>query len=91
MLTLKKIKIFKEYKGYYDGYHIQSNGEFEEISDDEWFLLTNLMQDIYLIRNGLSAKSFEESVRKQLVANCDNSETIDMIFEIEKDLNGLSR
>lgn len=90
MLTLKKVKIFKEYKGYYDGYYIQTNEEIRLISDDEWFLLTNLMQDIYLIRNKSSGKSFENSVKEQLEKNCDNIDTINLIFEIEKCLNGLS-
>ena len=88
MLTLEKVEIFKSYKGYYDGYHIQNNDKVKIISDEEWFLLSNLMQDIYLIRNGLSAKSFDRSVNKQLSRVCDTEDTIKSIFELEKDLNG---
>lgn len=87
MLTLEKVEIFKRYKGYYDGYHFQSNGQAKIISDDEWFLLSNLVQDIYLIRNGMSAKSFENSVNEQLLNNCDTQNTIVQIFELEKYLN----
>jgi hypothetical protein len=87
MLTLEKVEIFKSYKGYYDGYHIQSNGKEKIISDDEWFLLSNLMQDIYLIRKGISAKSFENSVNEHLLRNCDTQQTINLIFELEKYLN----
>ena len=45
------------------------------------------MQDIYLIRKGLSAKSFENSVNEQLSKNCDTQATINLIFELEKYLN----
>jgi hypothetical protein len=87
MLTSEKVEIFKKYKGYYDSYHIQSNGNLKVISDDEWFLLSNLMQDIYLIRNGLSAKSFEKSINELLSKNCDTEETIHLVFQLEKYLN----
>ena len=87
MLTSEKVEIFKSYKGYYDGYHIQNSGKERVISDDEWFLLSKLMQDIYLIRKGLSARSFEDSVKKQLLQNCDTEETINLIFQLEKYLN----
>ena len=87
MLILEKVEIFKKYKGYYDGYHFQNNGQINVISDEEWFLLSNLIQDIYLIRNGLSAKIFENSVNEQLSKRCDTAETINLIFELEKYLN----
>lgn len=87
MLTSEKVEIFKTYKGYYDGYHIQSNGKEKIISDDEWFLLDNLIQDIYLIRKGMAAKSFESSVNEQLLKNCDTQQTINLIFKLEKYLN----
>jgi hypothetical protein len=87
MLTSEKVEIFKRYKGYYDGYHIQNNGKEKLILDDEWFLLNNLMQDIYLIRNGMAAKSFENKVLEQLVKNCDSEDTYNLIFKVEKFLN----
>ena len=87
MLTSEKVEIFKRYKGYYDGYHTQCNNLVKVISDDEWILLNNLMQDIFLVRNGLSAKSFKNSINERLVKNCDTQETINLIFELEKYLN----
>jgi hypothetical protein len=87
MITSEKVELFKSYKGYYDGYHIQSNGKGKIISADEWFLLGNLIQDIYLIRKGKAADSFKESIKEQLSKNCDTDETIKLIFELEKYLN----
>ena len=88
MLTSHKVEIFKSYKGFYDGYHFQNDGVTKVISYDEWLLLSNLIQDIYLIRKVLSAKSFEYSVNERLLKNCDNQETINLIFELEKYING---
>ena len=45
------------------------------------------MQGIYLIRIGLSTKSFENTINKQLLKKCDTQETINLIFELEKYLN----
>ena len=87
MLTAEKVEIFKRYKGYYDGYHIQNNGKEKVISDDEWILLNKLMQDIYLIRSGKASKSFENTVVEQVTNNCDTEETCNLIFEVEKYLN----
>lgn len=88
MLTEEKIEIFKRYKGDYDGYHIQNKDKNKMISGDEWFLLNNFMQDIYLIRKGVAAESFEIAVIKKLKESCDNVETYNFVFELEKYLNG---
>ncbi|CAA9196470.1 hypothetical protein [Flavobacterium collinsii] len=87
MLTSEKIEIYKKYKGYYDGYYIQNKGKEKLISDDEWFLLSNLVQDIYLIRNGVAAKSFEKKITDELTKNCDSKITYDLVFELEKYIN----
>lgn len=87
MLTSEKIEVFKSYKGYYDGYHFQNNSIEKIISDDEWFLISNLMQDLHLIRMNLCSKSFENLVNELLLKNCDAKETIKLIFELEKFLN----
>ena len=87
MLTPEKIEIFKKYKGYFDGYHIQTKGNEKAISDDEWFLLSNLMQDIYLIRKGLASKSFEMKVADELTKYCDNKTTYDLVLQLERYIN----
>ncbi|WP_430901951.1 MULTISPECIES: hypothetical protein [unclassified Paraflavitalea] len=90
MLTSEKVEIFRRYKGNYDGYHIQSKGKEKLISDDEWFLLSNLMQDIYLIRSGIAAKSFERKIVDELTKSCDSTTTYNLIFELEKYINDKS-
>ncbi|WP_126244402.1 hypothetical protein [Chitinophaga rhizosphaerae] len=87
MLTPEKIEIFKKYKGYYDGYYIQNKGKEEVISSDDWFLLSNLMQDICLIRKGLASKSFEKKVMDELIKYCINKTTYDLVFQLERYIN----
>jgi hypothetical protein len=87
MLTAEKVKIFKKYKGYYDGYHIQNNGKEKIISDNEWILIDNLMQDLFLIRNGMVSESFKANIIKQIIENCDNEQAFNLIIELEKYLN----
>lgn len=88
MLTTEKVEIFKNYKGYYDGYYIQNKNESRIISDDEWTLLNDLMQEIFLIRKGLAAESYELRILKKVQENCDSKETVILVFEVEKYING---
>ena len=84
MITVEKAEIFKSYKGYHDGYQIHHKVEEKIISDDEWFLLHNFMQDIFWIRTGMAAKSYQNRIKKQLIENCDSEETINFVVELEK-------
>ena len=88
MITSAKIEIFKFYKGYYDGYYIQNESKPMIITDDEWFLLDNLIQDIHLIRKGVVSKSYETKIVEKIKTNFDSEETYNLVFELEKYING---
>lgn len=87
MYTLEKINIYKKYRGYYDGYHIQNKNKDKIITVDEWILLDKILQDIYLIRTNRCSKSFENSLIELLIKNCDSKETYNLVFELEKFIN----
>lgn len=87
MLNKEKVGIYKIYKGYYDGYYIQNKDKQQLISDNEWILLDGFIHDIFLIRNKILSKSFEDSTLDKIKASCDNEETFIFIIEIEKYLN----
>lgn len=86
MLTSEKVEIYKEYKGYYDGYFTQNKNKLR-VSGEDWIYLGNVIQDIYLIRKELTSQSFKLSGLKKLTQNCDNEETVKLIFELEKYLS----
>jgi len=87
MLTPEKIEIFQIYKGYYDGYYIQNKDNIRIITDEEWYILENLIQDLFLIRKNSASKSFENEVRLRLEKYCDSTNTIKLVLELEKNLN----
>ena len=47
--------------------------------EEDFFLLTRLIQDLVIIRNGLAAKEFQDKVEKTLQEKCDNWETINLV------------
>jgi len=46
MLTSEKVNIFRSYKGYFDGYYIQNRDKSRIVADEEWALLSNLVEEI---------------------------------------------
>lgn len=87
MITIEKLKEYEEYDGYYDGFYIQKVKNGTNItSDDEWYLIGNLIQDIRLIKKGLASKEFARNLEMKLQEHCDNENTILKIKEfIEKE------
>ena len=46
------------------------------MSDEDFFLIDNFIQDIGLISKNLSSKEFEENAEEKLKENCDRQDTI---------------
>lgn len=73
MITLEKLKEYEEYHGYYDGFYIQKVKKGINItSDDEWYLIKDLIQDLLLIKKEVASKEFAENVYERLHDNCNN-------------------
>lgn len=83
MLSQNKIEIYKSYKGYYDGYYFQNKDRGRIVTDEDWFYLDSLMQDLFIIRKGLASKTFQESVLERLRVSCDTEQTVLLIIELE--------
>lgn len=76
MITRKKIEIFKKFSGDID--HFASVGTSQDkidISDNDWALIDNFIQDLELVDKGLAADSFVKSLDIRLKENLE-SETI---------------
>lgn len=77
MITVEKLQEYKKYDGYYDGFYVQKISKHTNITtDEEWQLITVLVQDIELVLKSLASKEFEERVEKKLIDICDNMETV---------------
>lgn len=59
----------------------------ERITDEELYILENLIQDLLLILKNLASKSFENEVRLRLEKHCDSTDPIKLVLELEKNLN----
>jgi hypothetical protein len=88
MLTMRKVDIFYEYKGQYDGYIIRSRmpGFKVELGDDDWYSISHFLEDIFLIDKGLTSEKFKTSVTERLKSDCDSEVTIKRIQDIAVEL-----
>lgn len=83
MITSEKLQEYKEYDGYYDGFYTQKvKKHTNKTTDEEWHLITLLMQDLELVFKSLASKEFEERVEKKLKEVCDSQETVKEFKEI---------
>ena len=53
------------------------------MSEEDFFLLTRLIQNIVIVKNSLAANEFQDKVEKSLQENCDNQTTIDLLKATE--------
>jgi hypothetical protein len=77
MITITKLKEYEEYRGVYDAFYLQKvkNG-INIISDEEWFLIDVLLQDIRLVNKKLTSIEFSENLVRRLKESFSNEETI---------------
>lgn len=77
MITIEKLQEYKDHGGYYDGFYMQKVKKHINLTtDEEWQLITVLIQDLELVLKSLASKEFEERVEKKLMDVCDDPETV---------------
>lgn len=79
MITKEKIEIYKYYDGDVDKFSHASKSQKKIMSEEDFFLVGRLIQDLIIIKNGLAAKEFQDKVEKSLQDSCDNYETISIL------------
>jgi tRNA U34 2-thiouridine synthase MnmA/TrmU len=77
MITITKLKEYEEHHGVYDAFYLQKvkNGT-NIISDEEWFLVDVLLQDMRLVNKKLTSTEFSENLVRRLKESFSNEETI---------------
>jgi hypothetical protein len=82
MITQTKLKIFKRYNGDGDAWaRVGKHSEKVAMSDDDWSLIENFIQDIILVKRGLTSPDYAEKLSIKLNEFC---ETVDVIEEIKR-------
>ncbi len=73
MITAAKIKIFEKYNGDGDGFvRTGTKSEKECFDYNDWLLIDSMIQDLQLVKNGLSSKTFENQINKKLIDEFDS-------------------
>ena len=76
MISSKKIKIYSKYQGNIDDWaRSVSRREYKVLSDEDWFLIEELIQNLEVIEKGLTSEDFKDKVLKKLQKSCDSLET----------------
>ncbi len=77
MITSDKLKIYQYYNGGADGIsRVGTEAQMYAIDDDDWLMIDNLLQDLYMAQNKFCSKEYSERVELELLSNCDNIKTI---------------
>lgn len=85
MLTAKKITTYNKYSGDIDMWaRMRKSRELEIMSDEDWTLIDELIQNIGLIEKGLASKAFEAETINKLNEVCDSIETKVMLENMAK-------
>ncbi len=67
MITKEKINIYKNYDGDIDGWARAGNKtEKELMTDKDWIIIDDLLQDIFLLKKGRSSSGFNQRTVKKL-------------------------
>jgi hypothetical protein len=84
MITIRKVDIYYEFKGQFDGYIIKSGFPpfKKELNDEDWNLMRSLTQDIFMVKKGLATEEFKLSLMGRLKSNCDDDLTIKKLEDI---------
>ena len=80
MITEDKIKIFERYDGNSDSW-ARNSSEKEKVvmTDDDWYIIESLIQDLFLVKNGLASLQFKDALNIKLKEKCDVEMTINQL------------
>ena len=86
MLTKKKIRVFRKYKGDGDAW-VRSFWPWNKkaMTAEEWAMLSQLVSEFKLINNGLAADSYKEDVLEKARANCYDEETVEELKKLARE------
>ncbi|MCM1567348.1 MAG: hypothetical protein NC238_15690 [Dehalobacter sp.] len=67
MITATKFKIFEKYNGDGDGFvRTGTKSEKECLDYNDWLIIDSMIQDLQLVKNGLSSKTLENKINQKL-------------------------
>lgn len=83
MITQNKIKIYKRYTGDIDSW-ARSGSKKEKLvmEDNDWYIIDGFIQDLTLVKKGLTSLTFNDNLNNRLRENCDGEKTVQALKTI---------
>jgi hypothetical protein len=82
MITKDKIDIYLRYRGDIDGFILVSTPDEQAIiTDNDFSVISNFVQDIILMKRNLVSKEHEDEIKKKIVENKIDEETVELLFK----------
>ncbi|MCB0740985.1 MAG: hypothetical protein R2796_07650 [Chitinophagaceae bacterium] len=83
MITEDKIKVYKRYDGDIDGWaRSGSKKEKSIMSDEDWYVIDGLIQDLSMVKKGLASSGFNENLNVKLKEMCDSDSTVNQLQKL---------
>lgn len=83
MITKDKIKVYKRYNGDIDSWaRSGSKKEKSIVTDEDWYVIDGLIQDLSLVRKGLASSDFTENLNVKLKEMCDSESTVNQLKKL---------
>ncbi len=83
MITLKKLQIFKKYNGDPDGWLLLANeNEKEAMNDGDWFQIKNFINDIRIIKKGLTSVEYAKNFEISLKNNSEDEKVMEYVHKL---------
>lgn len=89
MITQLKIETYKKFNGNIDGWARSEQNSPSSMSDSDWYLIEELLQDITLVLKGQASETYTISVENKLKENCDNEQTIETLKTLARKNTGM--
>jgi hypothetical protein len=83
MVTKNKILIFQSFNGDIDEWAMRNSNSFA-MSDQDWYLIDSLLQDLHFVNTGAASQDFIEKLSVKLKNSCDNDDTINGLKKYSK-------
>ncbi|WP_149272939.1 hypothetical protein [Pareuzebyella sediminis] len=75
-ITKDKLKIYKKYSGNIGSWaRLGKRKEYELMSDDDWHLIGELIQELELIEKGLVSEHYKDRILSKFDAVCPDEST----------------
>lgn len=83
MITEDKIKVYKRYDGDIDSW-ARSGSKKEKLimTDEDWYVIDGLIQDLTIVKKGLASSGFSENLNVKLKETCDNDSTVNQLQKL---------